>query len=310
MKIGIWINISHFPAGGPTVVCLGVLIGLKQLIPDCILVINEPGELNFQLFGADRDIRLYPTNTVFGPNPIAVQHIDFINPDDDEKWKYAKTMTFSAVWIINWLEQKFPIRASMQEDKKRVYLWESGVDTVYYTPSDKPKTQDFFIYYKSQRPEEVEQVWGYLFSSYYEIKGDLLCYHFYKPEMLRDVAQRSKFCIMIDNEETQGLAALEIMACNCPIFCIDKPYYQYKSHVMRNSVTSIVSWNDCCGMKSDWEKWKTDFPTFLNSLANYTPAQFVQQKYSYKECAKTLVSIAVDSIKRDISSQILASEPS
>lgn len=293
MDIGLWLNLSHFPAGGPTTLIIGLLIGLKQVIPEANIFINEPGIINFQLWGKDRDLRMYPRNTIFGPNPIGMTHVGFEHPDDDTTWKYAKHLMFTANWIINWLELKFPIRKSIEDKTKTIHIWEAGIDTLYYNPSSQPKTQDFFIYYKSQKMADIENIWGFLFHNYYGIKGNLICYHFYKPEMLRDTARKSRFCIMLDNEETQGLAALEIMACDCPIFCIDRTYFKSNNKVMDGSVTSIVSWSPQCGMKSTEEKWKEEFPTFLENLASYKPAEFVLSHYTYHTSAKRLLAIAL-----------------
>ena len=293
MNIGIWIQVSHFPAGGPTSVVIGLMIGIKQLMPEATILINEPGYLNFQIWGRDRDLRMYPKNTIFGPNSLGLSHIVFPDPNDDLIWRYCKHITFSAQWIINWLEQKFPICKAVEEGSKTAHIWEAGIDTDFYRPSQEPKTQDFFIYYKSQKMADIEGVWSFIFHNYYGLKGSLICYHFYKPEMLREAAQRSRFCIMLDNEETQGLAALEILACNCPIFCIDRNYYTSNNKMMEGSVTSIVSWSPNCGMKSTREKWKEDFPIFLENLKTYTPAEFVKKSYTYKESAKRLLAISL-----------------
>lgn len=293
MEIGLWLHIGHFAAGGPTAVIIGFMIGIKQIIPSATILINEPGYINFQLFGKDRDIRLYPTNTIFGPNPIPLQYIGIEDPNDDLVWRYATNLTFSSMWVLNWLSQKFPIQQAIEDGTKNINLWEAGIDTDYFTPTDIPKTQDFFIYYKSQNMSDIEGIWNFLFHNYYGIKGSLLCYHFYKPEMLREAARSSKFCIMLDNEETQGLAAIEIMACNCPIFCIDRTYYVNGTNAMEGSVTSIVSWSSACGLKSTKEEWKSDFPTFLANLSSYTPAEFAHTNYTYKESARKLMNIAL-----------------
>ena len=293
MEIGLWLHIGHFAAGGPTAVIIGIMIGIKQIIPNVIILINEPGYINFQLFGKDRDIRLYPINTIFGPNPIPLNYITVANPNDDLTWRYAKNMIFSSMWVINWLGQKFPISQTIEDETKNINIWEAGIDTDYFTPTDLPKTQDFFIYYKSQNMEQVESVWGFLFHNYYSMKGSLICYHFYTPEMLRETARKSKFCIMLDNEETQGLAAIEIMACNCPIFCIDHTFYTNGNKAMEGSVTSIVSWSPVCGLKSSKEDWKSNFPSFLANLSSYTPAAFAHENYTYKESARKLMGIAL-----------------
>ena len=297
MEIGLWLHIGHFAAGGPTAVIIGVMIGIKQVIPNSTILINEPGFINFQLFGRDRDIRLYPIDTVFGPNPIPLQHVGSDDPNNDQSWRYAKNMIFSSMWVINWLGQRFPIKEAIKEKNKNIHLWEAGIDTDYFTPlaleNGNEKTQDFFIYYKSQNMQDIESIWSFLFHDYYGMKGSLICYHFYTPEMLRDAARKSKFCIMLDNEETQGLAAIEIMACNCPIFCIDRTYYVCGKKAMEGTVTSIVSWSPVCGLKSTKENWKSDFPTFLANLSSYTPAIFASTNYTYKESAKKLLGIAL-----------------
>jgi hypothetical protein len=293
MEIGLWLHIEHFAAGGPSAVIIGFVIGIKQIIPTSTILINEPGYINFQLFGKDRDVRLYPINTVFSPNPIPLQYVGIEDPNDDLVWRHAMNMTFSSMWVINWLGQKFPIQKAIEDGTKNINLWEAGIDTDYFTPSSTPKTQDFFIYYKSQNMSDIEGIWNFLFHHYYGIKGSLICYHFYTPEMLRDAAQKSKFCIMLDNEETQGLAAIEIMACDCPIFCIDRTFYANGNKAMEGSVTSIVSWSAVCGLKSTKEEWKSDFPTFLANLSSYTPATFAHTNYTYKESARKLMNIAL-----------------
>ena len=293
MDIGIWISVEHFAAAGPTSVLIGTLIGLKQAMPNSKLLLNEPGYLNFQLFGRDRDIRMYPKNTIFGPNPIGMTHVGFNDPNEDEIWLHAKHLTFSSNWVLHWLQQKFPLIESDSRKEKTVNIWEAGIDIDYFTPGDEPKTQDFFIYYKSQKMADIEGIWSFLFHTYYGLKGNLICYHFYKLDMLREAARKSRFCIMLDNEETQGLAALEIMACGCPIFCIDKNRYINCNKIMEGGVTSITCWSPACGLKSSLEKWKEEFPIFLENLSMYRPVEFAQS-YSYRNSAIRLLSIGRD----------------
>jgi hypothetical protein len=295
MDIGIWISVEHFAAAGPTSVIIGILIGIKQAIPVSNILINEPGFLNFQIYGRDRDIRMFPANTIFGPNSIGMPHIGFDDPNQDEIWKYARNLTFSSRWVIAWLEQKFPLLEYDRKKEKAVYIWEAGIDTEYFSPGNEPKTQDFFIYYKSQKMADIEGIWSFLFHNFYGIKGNLICYHFYKPEMLREAARKSRFCIMLDNEETQGLAALEIMACDCPIFCIDKTTYTRCNKLMDGGVTSITCWSPICGLKTTLEKWKEDFPIFLTNLLSYKPYDFTKA-YSYRATAVKLLCIGRDTM--------------
>ena len=297
MRIGVWIDTGHFPAGGPTVVLIGLIIGLKQVLPDCLLLINDEGDININL-NCPLHPYLLPKNTINGPNPI---HMGVTKePENDVGWKYMKNIVFTSYWVIDWLDQFFPIKKSIINNTKNIYIWESGIDTSYFVPSNRRKVNDFFIYYKSQNAGQIEGVWAFLFHNFYGLKGQLLCYHFYKPEMLRDLAQNSKFCIMVDNEETQGLAALEIMACGCPIFCIDKKSYVRDYLMMSGSVTSICSWSDDCGFKSTEEKWKEDFPIFLKNICNYNPAKFVHERYSFAASARSILTISSDIMRKDL----------
>jgi hypothetical protein len=295
MKIGIWISTYHFSAGGPSVVTLGLLIGIKQVFPKAEILINRPGNINIQLFGKDRHDSMFPKNTIFGPNPFPMDDVHLTTPAEESSvWKYCNNIVFSSIWVLDWTQQKFPLLEAIEKKTKLIGLWEAGVDTDFYKPSTtKEKTQDFFIYYKSQNGPEVEAIWAFLFHNYYGIKGTLMSYHFYSPEMLRAAAQNSRFCIVLDNEETQGLYALEIMSCDCPIFCIDQNNYT-NGNIRMQGVTSITSWSDTCGMKSNRDNWMKDFPIFLRNMntLGFTPSKFVNENYSFVESAKKLLAFS------------------
>jgi hypothetical protein len=167
MHIGIWIDTGHFPAGGPTVVLIGLIIGLKQVLPDCVLLINDEGDINRNL-NARLHPCLLPKNTICGPNPI---HMGVTKePEKDVVWNNIKNLTFTSLWVIDWLDQFFPIKKSIINNTKNLYIWESGIDTSYFVPTNTRKVNDFFIYYKSQNAVQIEGVWGYLFHNYYKVK--------------------------------------------------------------------------------------------------------------------------------------------
>jgi hypothetical protein len=104
---------------------------------------------------------------------------------------------------------------------------------------------------------------------------------------------------MLDNEETQGLAAIEIMACNCPIFCIDKNSFSISNKLMIGEVTSITCWSPECGFKTTLEKWKEDFPIFLKNLLSYNPADFAKS-YSYRKAAINLLYIGRETMTLEL----------
>jgi hypothetical protein len=116
----------------------------------------------------------------------------------------------------------------------------------------------------------------------------VITYYNYDADMLRDAAASSRFCILIDNPETQGLAALEIMACDCPLFVLDATHFQSKTLAM-GGATSVTCWDPKrCGKKSSREAMETDFPAFLAALPTYRPREFVLERHSYKAAARAL----------------------
>ncbi len=138
-------------------------------------------------------------------------------------------------------------------------------------------------------------MYDYLFKNWFGTHGPVLRYYCYTHEELKEAAQNSQFCIMIDKSETQGLAALEIMATNCPLFVLDYKQFHTNGKTFQGA-TSVCSWKEgVCGMKSSWEKLSEDFPKFIENLPNYRPREFVENNYTFEICAKKLIEIGKNS---------------
>ena len=148
--------------------------------------------------------------------------------------------------------------------------------------------QDYFIYFKSQNYEDLKTLQGYLFSNWFGLKGTIVTYYCYDPAMLRAQARLSKFCILLDNTETQGLAPLEILACDCPLFVLDAKKYVGHTKILEGA-TSVTCWDACCGMKSVLENIEKDFPVFMAQLPSYKPRTWVEENYSYAAAAGRLL---------------------
>jgi hypothetical protein len=115
-------------------------------------------------------------------------------------------------------------------------------------------------------------------------------YYGYTPEMLRAAARASRFCIVLDKTETQGLAMLEIMACDCPLFVVDYTNYE-GNRIGIEGASSCPCWSESCGVKTSWERVEEDLSTFVPSLEKYKPRAFVESMYSYKAAAASLLSL-------------------
>lgn len=291
IRIGIWFDERHMPYGGPTAVLLGTLLGLFQDAEargqNLLLLLNESGDLNWDM-GPSKDIwqaRVVAPNLVVGP--FCFQHSDGELDDEERRihatWIAQPPVIFPSEWFRDWISSTLPFQHS--------FVWGAGVDTDFFKPGSDEKTQDFFIYFKSQRFEDLANVMAYLFNEYFGIKGTVLTYYHYDREMLRHAARTSRFCIMLDNTETQGLAALEIMACDCPLFVLDTAVYEGVGR--SGPATSVTCWDACCGIKSSMSKLREDFPVFLTQFIAraYTPRVFVERAFSYGAAASCLRDI-------------------
>jgi hypothetical protein len=65
-------------------------------------------------------------------------------------------------------------------------------------------------------------------------------------------------------------------------------------NIILEGATSITCWSDECGMKTDMDNWKKDFPSFIENVKKgfYKPEEFVQNKYTYEKSTLALLQFA------------------
>jgi len=287
LRIGIWFDETHCSYGGPTLVLLGAIVGLIQdanarLAPITVLI-NEQGDVNWVMNRLREHEKIigHIRNPLIGP--LVFNHDDALTKDPVKNivWNTGKRFIIASDWFGNLVQRGLPFCSP-----RSLSIWPSGVDTDYYTPGTK-KSQDYFIYFKSQHYPNLQYLHIYLFNNYFKYCGQTLTYYHYTPEMMRDAAQKSRFCIFVSNTETQGLAALEILACGIPMFVLDCTIYKNERLIHENA-TSVTCWDERCGMKSSWETLHEDFPVFLARLDTYKPREFVCSDYTFQAAGKRL----------------------
>lgn len=305
LRIGVWFDVAHLAYGGPTAVLLGTLLGFKQQQEDLVVVLNEPGDVNWVLTGGEalRDIVPRAPRLVVGPLALAIEDGEKDEYTENPVWKYAAdaNVVVPTEWVRQYICFSMPY-SKPDGGSRRLSLWAAGVDTDFYSPSvtatatatatGTKKTQDYFIYYKSQRHADLHRIQSMLFRSFFQLRGSVLFYYCYTPEMLRAAARASRFCIVLDKTETQGLAMLEIMACDCPLFVVDHTKYE-GNRIGIEGASSCPCWSDSCGVKTSWETIEEDFTAFVPAVSNATfrPRAFVESTYSYKAAAASLLQL-------------------
>lgn len=298
LRIGIWFQTNHTPFGGPALVLAGTILGLYKYAAESglsiILLLNEQGDVNWALtLTEESESNEYKMAPWIGP--ACFNRADACaTPGMSETWRHVKRALFPSTWFAEFVSLGLPYTAGLEDHKYAV--WPSGVDTDYFTPSTSAnKTQDYFIYYKSQRTKDLHAVQTYLFQHWFGIRGYVMTYYNYDAEMLRAAAQASKFCIILDDTETQGLAALEIMACDCPLLVLDTTTCKEGS-AEYGEATSVVNMDGRCGIKSRLQDIATEFPRFIAGLSEYTPRLFVMEDYSFTAAARRLLEILITGI--------------
>jgi hypothetical protein len=294
LRIGVWFDVTHCSYGGPTLVLLG---GIKGLLKDAettgrpiTILLNEPGDVNW-IVGYLEDYKLI-VNSLKNPliGPLCFSHTDALCEDytTHRLWKAGKNFIIASEWFKTLIQVALPFNNPVEAAsswERKLTVWGSGVDTEFYTPS-LDKTQDYFIYFKTQKYASLSNIHVYFFNNYFKLSGSLLAYYHYNATMLKEAAQKSRFCIFMSASETQCLAALEIMACDIPLLVIDTTSYTIEDITV--DATSVTCWDERCGMKTTLERFDKDFPTFYENLEKYRPREFVLENYSFEAAGHNL----------------------
>lgn len=296
LRIGVWFDARHLSFGGPTRVLLGTIQGFYQYASTqnihIVVLLNEPGDYNWFLDSTENFLQsIYKApQALLGP---CVLNIGFSEKDEYTKsnhWKHGMHFLIPSAWTHFLISQNgYPFLEQDLAGPRSLSIWPSGVDANFFCPSG-PRTQDFFVYHKSQHYDELEKMFRYLFNNYFYLRGNILVYYHYDADMLREAASKSRFCIMLDRPETQGLASLEIMACDCPLFVLDSTVF-YGEKQSLHGVTSVTCMDDRCGMKSSFSTFQDDFSVFLSKLESYTPRAYVLESYSFEKAAERLINL-------------------
>lgn len=296
LRIGIWFQTNHAPYGGPSLVLTGTILGLYQMAEEkgqsILVLLNEMGDVNWALThtsASESDAAKMP-DLWYGPLLFNHNDADCTDYKNHTTWKLCKNVLFPSTWFRAWINTGLPYLDPERAEWRRTAIWPSGIDTDYFSPCDEQKTQDYFIYFKSQNFDDLNKLHGYLFSNWFGMKGTILTYYHYDPAMLRAQARASKFCILLDATETQGLAALEILACDCPLFVLDATTFVGKQKILEGA-TSVTCWDPCCGIKSSFQNITHDFPVFVKHSALFHPRRWVVANYSFSASAGRLLEL-------------------
>jgi hypothetical protein len=104
------------------------------------------------------------------------------------------------------------------------------------------------------------------------------------------VLKRSKYGIVIDKCESQGIAIEEMMSTNLPLLVWDTPVWDDRGEAFKIEATSVPYWDEKCGSKFIKQKELNDaFNNFIDNIDNFSPREFMLENLSLEKCAKKIM---------------------
>ena len=273
------INLSYnYISNGPGKVVSNLIKGLSNVGAE--FTTNQPFNLDHNLLVLQETNLLYAeTNKqkIIGPNictlPIDNQFVMTQN---------YKKMIVPSEWVkqlyMRWLPES------------KLFVWAVGIDTDYfYDMSNEVKDIDCLIYFKRRDENELKQIISFLASK--NQTYEIIKYGSYSEVEFMNVLKRSKYGIVIDKCESQGIAIEEMMSTNLPLLVWDTPVWDDRGEAFKIEATSVPYWDERCGGKfTRFEEINDTFNAFIENKNNFSPRNFILEHLSLEHCANNLIN--------------------
>lgn len=217
-------------------------------------------------------------NSFVGPNICVLPIDDRIMMEQ----KYQKTIVPSK-WVKNLYSKWIPA--------EKICTWAVGIDTdLFSDKSNNEKTNDCLIYFKRRSSEELNIIKNFL-------KGKkqsfvLVEYGKYNEAQFIDVITKSRYGIILDNTESQGIAIQEMMSCDLPLLVWDVTHWVDRGEKYKIKATSIPYWDERCGINFDnGEDLEKAYNDLTENLSNYKPREYVVENLSIEKATNDILTI-------------------
>ena len=154
-------------------------------------------------------------------------------------------------------------------------------------------TTDCLIYFKNRSDEDLLRVLDFVKNRNISYTG--LQYGKYTQDEFRESLSEVKYCIVIDNTESQGIAIQEMMSVNKPLFVWNQTegYREdYLGNTHKITGSSIPYWSDECGeYVNTFNDFEEKFDVFLNNLDRYSPKKFIERELSPQKSVQILLDL-------------------
>ncbi len=278
--LNVFYDVSTY--GGNTRGPTKVVENLLQALSDCNIQYSENKEIyDHNIFLGWDDVTCASYNSLQNKKNV------LIGPQIwpwDPRWQYLKEIQYTKVIApSNWVQNK--INKFWPEVKTGV--WPAPI----YAPEIKIDIKyDCLVYYKNRSAEDLNGVVDFLNER--DISFDGLQYGNYTQSEFKECLSEAKFCIIIDNTESQGIAIQEMMSVNKPMLVWDVREWDHMGETYRVPATSVPYWSEDCGEKFyELSELNNTFEKFYANIDRYNSKKLVDSELSDKISVKKLLSL-------------------
>lgn len=253
---------------------MNLLRGLRKIgVP---VAINIKSELNGCLNLGAPTFDSLPMQTLMGPNiMVAPGELPLI-------WARHKHFVVPSSWVRDYYNSY-----TLAKDAN-LHIWAVGIDTERFNAAGRDPSKDCFIYFKSRSESELQQTEDEL--SKRKLTYSILRYGNYKEEDLIYLSKTCRFCILLTEGETQGLAAMEILACDVPCFVISQEKWDAEARDLAPWRFAVPYFSDGCGSGGP-NLSDRSFDRFLENLGAYHPHEYILSEHTLEKSANRYVEI-------------------
>jgi glycosyltransferase involved in cell wall biosynthesis len=274
----IYSNSNH---RGPGKVVQNLKLGLEKnnISYGDYTLIKDPNEYDVGMLQPINDWNILSTNTIAGPNL-------FVIPSENKNLcKHFNKFLVPSQWVLNLYRQFSEL------DHSNIYIWPVGIDTDKWQMVER-QTEHLrcLLYYKNRSQQDLLVVKKVL--NKYNVEYKELHYGNYHENDLINHCKWANFGILLTDTESQGIAYMEMLSTNLPLFVFNKPTWDYGGKYKTVEATSVPYFDESCGLVSD-NIDLLKFEEFLNGIkkTKYSPGHFIRKNYTLEKCSKEYYSL-------------------
>jgi len=280
-EIGLYYSMPNRTVGCKKVV-ENLLKGLKELNID--VKTNTTLPMTGCIHGgiAQLQKKTLPKNTLVGPEIVVMPN------ENKELFTHYTNWVQPSQWVIDYTKTD-PITKN-----NKMSAWPVGIDTTEFN-SDKRGNykRDCFIYYKTVTNQVNTAILNDLKIKLRTMKlsFEVITYGSYDEKQYKELINTSKFGIFLTGTESQGIAYMEALSMNLPLYVVDIKEFFYKRQNYKfsnNNVSAAPYFDDRCGVKC---VGINQLDEFINKLNVYKPREYIMDNHTCKHGAEKYMKI-------------------